>query len=329
VERPRPGRRIPAESAFHSRASCEAQLRARPARGARGPRIGSWNLRWFPDGAAKPQSDKASDLAWMACAIASMDVDVLAVQEVLQTPAGRAALLDLQTALDTLTGGDWHARLDDCSAGRFQHVGFLYDGARVELRAAQVVAQLNPGGSACAHNLRPGFAAYARFKSGPDVQLVTVHFDSGVVARDFDHRQASYGALERVVPELLLAQRDRDLLLLGDLNTMGCAECALPQAAAQELAALDEQLARLELVRLELPEAQACTEYHGGQAGALDHVIAARAMRELAAGAKVEVFGPCRDLGCERPARGEQVAAWHALSDHCPVVIELQPRDLD
>lgn len=326
---PRVARRVPPDSAFFSRAACQARLRAQPRRAERGPRIGTWNIRWFPHGAHAPGKGTPTDLDWLACAIASLDVDVLAVQEIVQDPAGRAALIDLRAKLDSLTGGTFREFLDDCTASRFQHVGFLYDARRVELRSPHVVAALNPGRSACDRSLRPGVAAYARFASGLDLHLLSVHLDSGTLSRDYGNRRESVAAMQRVAPALRRKHADADLLLLGDLNTMGCKQCQPSLTAQDELARLDAELAGLSLVRLSPRDDRACTHYHRGRPGLLDHVVAASGMRALAAGARVEVHGPCRDLACGRAARGEQVAAWKHLSDHCPLIVELAAGDLD
>jgi endonuclease/exonuclease/phosphatase family metal-dependent hydrolase len=323
-------RRVPESSPFHSLAACEAQFAAQPRTRSRGPRIGTWNVRWFPYGASSRRDlTRKTDLRWLACVIASLDVDVLAVQEFVQDPGGRGALIDLRARLDALTGGDWREQLDDCPGGGFQHVGFLFDSKRVQLRAVETLAALNPGKSACDRSLRPGLGAYARFGSGPDLHLVALHLDSGVTARDFGHRVLSVDALERVLPQLARTDADPDLLVLGDFNTMGCKDCVPPVTAEAELARMDGRLRALSLTRLAAPVDQACSHYYRGKSGALDHIVAREGMEELASSAVVEVHGPCRDLACGAAAINEDVYAWQYLSDHCPIVIELQPRDRD
>ena len=95
-------------------------------------------------------------------------------------PGGRGALLDLRARLDRLTGGALARRArrlhrEPLSARR---LSVRREPRRAE-RSARAVAELNPGGSACDRSLRPGFAAYARFESGPDLHLVALHLDSG------------------------------------------------------------------------------------------------------------------------------------------------------
>jgi endonuclease/exonuclease/phosphatase family metal-dependent hydrolase len=323
----RPG--IPPSSPFHSRAACEAYLKRRPARTGHGPRIGTWNVRWFPYGASRERdSERATDVAWLACAIAALDVDVLAVQEFVQDPGGRNALADLRERLDRLTHGRYRSEFDSCPASGFQHVGFLFDTRRVRMSPARELAALNPGRSACDRSLRPGVGLYARFASGPDLHLVSVHLDSGMVARDFAHRQAFPSALSQVQRELLRDEPDTDLLVLGDFNSMGCDGCSPKVSAAEELRALDAQLSQRSFERLPLPAEQPCTHYFRGRSSVLDHIVARAGMDEIGSKVRVEVHGPCRELACERSS-SSVLPAFERLSDHCPLVVELLPVDRD
>jgi exonuclease III len=69
-----------------------------------------------------------------------------------------------------------------------------------------------------------------------------------------------------------------------------------------------------------------CTEYFERKAGALDHVVASAGMQEVATTARVT--GYCAVAGCA-DLTGALPAAAELLSDHCPVVVDIQDRDLD
>jgi hypothetical protein len=72
--------------------------------------------------------------------------------------------------------------------------------------------------------------------------------------------------------------------------------------------------------------APACTEYYNKHAGILDHVTVTTAMREAARSAQVS--GYCAVNNCV-PLAGAAPAAFERLSDHCPVVFEVQDKNLD
>ena len=315
-------------AAFASPEACQRYLEANPRSAKRPPRIGTWNIRWFPHGTPGGHDEaRRTDLDWLACAIAALEVDVLAVQEILQNPAGRGALLDLLERLGTLTGGKWVAHLDDCADGG-QHVGMLYDSSRLTVEVPQALAALNPGRSACDRNLRPGYGAYLRFKEGPDLYLIAVHLDSGVKRRDFDNRQRSIQRLGDALQVLGRHRRDADAIVLGDFNVMGCKKCTPEVSHQAEVAALDRVIKGARLRRLEMPSKLGCTHYYNSKGGSLDLVLASVLMKELAVGTRVEPFGPCRDLSCGRMPR-ERLAAYQRLSDHCPLVVDLTAQDLD
>ena len=69
-----------------------------------------------------------------------------------------------------------------------------------------------------------------------------------------------------------------------------------------------------------------CTEYFDGKAGTLNHLVASTGMQEVAATARAT--GYCAVAGCATIV-GAMPAASERLSDHCPVVIEIQDKDLD
>lgn len=315
----------PSLGAFSSPESCNQLLSAghRLARPAGSARFVSWNLHWFPDGT--PSTGGGTDLNWLACTLAWLDADVVAVQEVKQTPSAQRALAELLAELNRLSGGRYLARLDDCGKHVQQHVGLLWNEARVSASEGQTVGELNPAGSACQDQLRPGFAARLRFPGGLDLTAISAHFKSKSDARAFALRGRSFAALPGAASELARRAQDADVLLLGDLNTMGCDECAPPVSALDEQRAVKQQLERGEL-RL-VPADAAGSQVYAGRSTLLDHAVVSSGMRELPPGARSHIAGVCASPAGFHGRAGEQ--ARRALSDHCPLVLDLSDRDLD
>jgi len=150
-----------------------------------------------------------------------------------------------------------------------------------------------------------------------------VHFDSGRTSRDYGHRrQAAQRIGQITIGNTPILDLDRDVLVLGDYNTMGRQD-APPVSAQEELAVFDGELAP---GFRRLPMTPVCTEYFEGKAGALDHMVASAGMQEMAATPRVTgycVVAGCADLTGPMPAAAER------LSDHCPVVVDIQDRDFD
>ncbi len=284
-------------------------------------RFASWNLRWFPDG--EPREGAAgTDLRWLACTLAWLDVDVLAVQEVKQTPAAELALAQLLAEVNRLSRGRYVARLDDCGSRVTQHVGLVWNEARVTVSDVETIAALNPRGSACQDQLRPGLAARVRLPGGLDLTAVSAHFKSKTDERAFELRSKSFAAVPGVMAELARRSRDSDVLLLGDLNTMGCQKCSPPVSAAEEQGRVRQRLASAGWSML----AADAPGTYAGRSTWLDHAVVTAKMRELPPAARVHVSGVC---GRGRPSRAQSEPARRALSDHCPIVLDLTDRDLD
>ncbi len=334
---PQPSAALSASSPWASPEACEAFLKSVPG-GSRkhAPGIASWNLAWFPDGAANgPSSTHLHDVPWLACAMAALDVQVLAVQEVVQHARGRAALLDLLQGLSERTHGDWKAELDECPDDGRQHVGFLYDATRVTLRELLVLGELNPGRSACDRRLRPGLGARLQWRDGPSLLAITVHLDSGQTARDYDNRQLSLKRLQ-VRARLLFKSSALPVLALGDFNTMGCERCEPKIAADAERDALraptDDARDAATPVLARLTAERDCTEYYHGHGSTLDHALWMQlpAAATSAALPRASVQGVCAELRCERLSRAQEPEALMHLSDHCPLLVDLpQPAHAD
>jgi endonuclease/exonuclease/phosphatase family metal-dependent hydrolase len=292
-------------------------------------RVGTWNVRWFPRGCPSNEAcpEQATDVSWLASTIAWMHVDVLALQEILATPDAEFSLNALRSELDRLGGGSWQVDLQDCGESSTQHVGFLWKGARVALLQLADAWELNgaatnPTINACTGNLRPGRYVLAKTPTGVDFHLHSVHFDAGRAGRDYDHRRQATQRISQIrVGNTPILDLDRDVLVLGDYNTMG--RDAPPVSAQEELTVFNGDLAP-RFRRLAMTPHW--TEYFEGKGGALDHVVVSTGMQEAAASARVT--GCCALAGCA-DLTGAMPAAAERLSDHCPVVVDIQDRDLD
>lgn len=146
------------------------------------------------------------------------------------------------------------------------------------------------------------------------------------VFREVTQDESLPGALERIpfveIGGAPLFDSDSDVVVLGDLNTMGREEP--PQiSGVEEIEILDEELAP-GFSRL-IPQFQ-CSEYFQGRGGLLDHILVFTAMQED--GTNTLLTGYCAVERCAA-IQGAMPAAYERLSDHCPILFEVIDQDLD
>jgi len=295
---------------------------------SRAPRIGTWNVRYFPDSIEGEQTnpDEATDVEWLACAIASLDVDILVVQEFKNSDTALEKQQELLQKLDELTGGDWQLELDQCMPAEVQHPGFLFDGARVTGEAFREIPSLNPD-PVCSNTVSPGFAGYFRIADGPDFHLIAVHASAGNFQPQLEKRALITSAMEAVVADAQAIQADEDVVFAGDFNSAGCEDCDPPLSSADEAVALGETVAAFEPPLTLLPASEECTRA-AGDGARVDHIIAAASMAEVPAESVVKVAGICEETSCGRLVEWLEDAE-ERLSDHCPLVLDLAAADDD
>lgn len=294
-------------------------------------RVGTWNIRWFPHGSPPDQPEPAAaptDLEWLACTLVWMQTDILVVQESLTTANARAAWDRMLTALEQQTGYTWQWSVQECGKPDGHHVGVLWNSSRLTLSAFQSLWSLNGRATSsrnpCEGGLRPGHYAHVQSKRQPgaDFHLIGLHLKSGPTVFAVEARHAALNRIDAAVAPFL--EMDKDVIILGDLNTMGAGD---RHSQRSELKYLRRKVAK-ETPGFDVlfPEPR-CSHYFRGRGDWLDHVLVAKNMDEIRT-QPARVTGYCAVAGCRR-IKGDYPLAYQRLSDHCPVIIEVDNRDRD
>jgi len=293
--------------------------------------VATWNLRWFPQGRPDDQPkgvDEPTDLDWLACVILWMQPDILAVQESLATPNARKAWKTVIDRLQQQTDDPWRWSPQRCGRSDGHHIGFLWNAGQVTLSHFDSLWQFNAKAtsrhSPCAGGLRPGQYAWvqSRKKNGVDFHLIALHLKSGPTVAAVEQRHHALNRLDQTIAPLL--RQDQDVVILGDFNTMGAGD---RRTQLYELKAVRRLVGKEQPGFQDLPITPQCTQYFRGIGGWLDHVLVTKDMAE-ATERTARVTGYCAVLGCQR-LQGQWPLAYRRLSDHCPVVLELQNQDAD
>ncbi len=177
-------------------------------------RVATWNIRFFPQ--------PSTDVERTGEVLAELDADLIAVQEIADAEA-LAFLLEQVNArlarqsLESGLGSPRHYRfvLADSGGHGGQFVGYVYDEKAVELSGVKTLTSLQ-----MTPDLRPGlFARVTSLRGGLDFQVIVMHTDSGTRDRDYQNRLRFLDSLDVELVERRAL--DADVVVLGDLNTMG------------------------------------------------------------------------------------------------------------
>ena len=294
-------------------------------------RVGTWNIRWFPHGSPPDRPEQAAtptDLEWLVCTLVWMQTDILVVQESLTTAKARAAWDRILTALERHTGHTWQWSVQECGQPDGHHVGILWNVSRVTLSAFQSLWSLNSKATSahnpCEGGLRPGHYAHVQSKRQPgaDFHVIGLHLKSGPTVFAVEARQKALNRIDTAVAPFL--EEDEDVIILGDLNVMGAGD---RHSQRSELKYLRRKVAKETPGFDDLVPEPGCSHYFRGRGDWLDHVLVAKDMDEMRT-RSARVTGYCAVAGCRR-IKGEYPPAYQRLSDHCPVIVEIDNLDKD
>ena len=290
--------------------------------------VATWNIRRFPLGQLSNRAQKPNlrtDISWLACSIAWMNVDVLAVQESLATAEAKQAWEEVLRLLEGMTGASWRWMPQRCGGMK---IGFLWNAKRVEVQQVKSLKAFNVRAqsphSPCAGGLRPGLYGYVQSlqKPGVDFHLIALHLKSGSTVFALEERQKALNRIDKTMKPFLF--QDKDIVILGDFNTMGAGDYA---SRKSELKYMRRMVSKEKPGFQDLLITPRCSHYFRGRGGWLDHILVNHGMEEVRT-RSVRVTGYCAIAQCQR-IKGDYPLAYEQLSDHCPVVIDIANQDQD
>lgn len=253
--------------------------------------LGTFNIRTFPGEQTEPSA--------VAAAIAALDADVFAAQEIGDVAAFDAVL----ERASALAGRRYRAIFG--AARRGWRVGVVYDAERLELADAVPLSD----------EVAPlGIAALLRGRDGRPLLFAALHLKAGGQPEDLDRRRQQWRHLRGELPRLA-ARFAAPLVVAGDLNTTGyldpdSEERRLVDGIAAELG--------LQVATASLP----CSMYWHTrgryEVSLLDHVMTPQASSV----GEPEVLGMCAALACEPQETAPP--GFDSVSDHCPVRVQLR-----
>jgi endonuclease/exonuclease/phosphatase family metal-dependent hydrolase len=174
--------------------------------------IASWNVKNFPCGnesfSSTCRAEAADTPSLLADLIASMDLDIVALQEIADEEAFQEVvdrLPEHEGVLSSHTYGD----------GSYQKIGYVYRSTEVEAGTASLLFQSSDNFP------RPALQTQFTWSGlGTPIRLtaISVHLKAGEGGDDRDRRTGAIAQLEQYMQNLVDGSGDDNLIALGDFN---------------------------------------------------------------------------------------------------------------
>lgn len=248
--------------------------------------IATWNIENFPKTSDTPEH--VADL------IASMDLDLIAMQEVEDIDA-------FDEVVARLRGYDGLLSTHTYGNGDYQKLGFIFRTSILEVEAPTLLLTNN------SYELpRPPLRVTVTVRgAGVDFTAITTHMKAGFDIEDRDRRQAATVLLEAYVAGQVAGQGDPEVLVLGDFNEI------LTSAGGQAVLAPWLAPTSYDVLTQELADAGDTSFLPTGVI--LDHQVSTVGLADELAGGTTQI-----------PPLDDQFLGYRSqVSDHLPVVVSM------
>lgn len=279
-------------------------------------RFATYNIRNFD---YDERSNTPTNKSHLVNTLIDLKADLLAVQEINDT-------YEFESMININFQGKLKSVFTECGGAHQQKLGFIYNTSKLKLvsfdQDMRTVNPKNPSQTVCNSGSRP--LAVGMFKTvdtNKTIIAISLHLKSG--GRD-NSIQKRFMQLKGV-SDLISEYRDNgyeNFIIMGDFNSTEYIIGGKIQAKFQSV------VKKMEL--RDLTSNVKCTAYWWGGVqdskqypSTLDHILVSPS---LAQNKKIttEVRGHCQQLKCEATFESDMGTDFDGVSDHCPIVSEVQ-----
>jgi hypothetical protein len=189
-----------------------------------GYRVGSWSLRWFPEGVKPNLISEARAVFLVACTLRHLNVDALALQGL--TKKAYPAWNKVMEKLDKWGRASWKTVFDTCPGNDRQHVAIAYRTELWNVRDLKSIESTNPSLKLCGLDLYPGVGGHFKHRQGGSFYFVSLHLASGTTAQAHAQRIASLLGLSQANAIHIKKFKEPDIIAAGVINPDGCEDNA-------------------------------------------------------------------------------------------------------
>ena len=273
--------------------------------------LATYNIRNFDKDKAQSELSRTNK-AGLSKIIKRTSPDLLAVQEIVNAESFR------KFVKQKLPG--FEVALSKCGGSGKQKLGFLYKKSLIDLISSEEDNTISFG-QACHYGLRPAFVARFKTKHGQAFTAIALHLKAGDQPKNLKRRFEQYKILKAMVKKLE-AKGQKKIILMGDFNTTGYLKN-------------DQDFHRFidftrEAGLYDFSQDLLCSSYWYSKkdrlfkGSLLDHILVSQAFLQDFSSKKTTVLSHCQKLSCEPKKRAQLGESFATISDHCPVVTNLQ-----
>lgn len=278
-------------------------------------RVGTYNIRNFD---YDVRSNTPTNKLFLVETIKSMNVDLLAVEEVHNTE-------EFNHMVETQFNGRYKVILSNCGGAHGQRLGFIYDISKLNLNDfSEDMGTVSPGQeqrNPCVSGSRPiALGTFTRKDTNESFVALAVHLKSGGQQRSISKRFRQLEVISQVVKRLNF-NGEKNIIIMGDFNST---EYILKNNTYRKFV---QSVNRMNLT--ETTTNLSCSAYWWGGSNdsrqypsTLDHILVSQNFSNKATSS--EVFGHCRKLHCQSTPENQMGRSFDEVSDHCPILTELE-----
>ena len=271
--------------------------------------IGSYNIRNFDyDERYRIRTNKPE----LSNIILELGVDILSVEEINNTAAFEGFVAKSLPEFET--------ELSRCGGLGQQHVGFVYNKAKIELLSFhEDLSTSNPGTEgACDTGSRPLAIGLFQVKATKQrLYGITVHLKAGSGGEALAKRKRQLEIIKNLISELKAKTGVKEFFIAGDFNTTNYLN------RGDDYHMLTAFTKETDLV--DMAQGLGCSAYWWGGTDddweiptLIDHVIVTKELMGKK-GSRAKVWGHCQKVNCQEASKQDLGVGYESVSDHCPV----------
>ncbi len=275
--------------------------------------VGGYNIRNFD---YDERSHVATNKPELASIIKGLNVDILTVEEIGNTSEFENFVAQKMPGYEVV--------LSKCGGAHNQHVGFVYNTAKVDILGFNEDLSITDPGKAptCDGASRPlGIGLFQIKASKQKFYGMVAHLKSGSDSQSLSKRLKQYEVLKKIVLNMKAKTEVKDFFIAGDFNSTEYANRGSDYTALTKVVK--------DMGMIDLAQNVACSSYWWGGSddgiespSLLDHVMVTPGL--LKTSNKAQVYGHCKKVSCKEASLAALGISYQGVSDHCPITATIQ-----